>query len=160
MRAAPAVELTVAPDLFWRVAVSLLAAAAGAGLMGWALLLPGPLPWRLAVPAACLPWLLWLVGREWRAPPLQLRWDGQGWCWREAGALPQAPEHSGSVDVIADFGAWMLLRLRPSCVAPRRWLAIGRTAQPARWHALRCAVYSPTPQASRRDASSPVSHER
>jgi hypothetical protein len=58
----------------------------------------------------------------------------------------------GTLEVAMDLGAFLLLRL----VDERRrntWLPVQRRGLEAKWHALRCAVYSPPPLAAGEPAS-------
>ncbi|WP_119153738.1 hypothetical protein [Caldimonas tepidiphila] len=159
MRAAPALELTVAPERGWRAAVAALGAAALAALLGWVFAASIPAPgWRAAALLLCLPLFAALPALASRT--LLLRWDGRDWHWRDA-AEGQAQACSGRLGVVADLGGWMLLRLQPS--ASRlpwhgRWIALARRSHAAHWHALRCAVYSPTPAAPRHGDPPPFTH--
>lgn len=152
MRTAPALQVTVARYGLWRGALLGLAVAATAAVTLW---------WATAgVPAAAgasvlLGTLLlsgWLLRAEWRRPPCVLRWDGQCWHWGTPGA-PAARHGSGRVVVTLDLGSWMLLRLVPDGADRRRraraaWLPVQARGLEPHWHALRCAVYSPTPAAT------------
>jgi len=60
--------------------------------------------------------------------PALLNWDGQRW---------SVDGEPGEVDVMLDFGRWMLLRFRPARGAVR-WLPVPAAAQP-----LRAALYAP-----------------
>lgn len=78
---------------------------------------------------------------HWKNTPSgQLAWDGQAWCWVSAAdpAGVTAPE----LAVVADLQRWLLLRLERQSGACL-WLWAERRAAPARWLALRRAVYSP-----------------
>lgn len=142
MRAAPALELTVAPDRAWRLGVSALLLAGFAALAAWAGLAASvPVSWRAAAVLAGLMVTTGLLACEAAARPLSLRWDGRCWHWREA---PAASERSGTLGMAANFGSWLLLRLRSHGGIRwpwrARWVALGRRAHAAHWHALRCAV--------------------
>ncbi|MBA3596093.1 MAG: hypothetical protein H0W40_01750 [Methylibium sp.] len=85
-----------------------------------------------------------------------MRWDGERW-WL---ALPAgSAEMAGDLTVAMDLGAWLLLQFRaePDTVARphRRWLPLQRAGLQAHWHALRCALYSPRPQATSPAAPDP-----
>lgn len=163
MRAAPAVELTVAPDPAWRLSVGGLCFCVFGAQLAW-VAAPSTLDlaWRLGALGLCLPALGWLLWHELSAPAFHLRWDGRQWHWREV-AAPESAGRSGALQVVVDFGGWMLLRLHPGAGPTwrvgARWLPVSRHAMPERWHALRCAVYSPAPSA-RHGATSPAPHER
>jgi hypothetical protein len=69
-----------------------------------------------------------LCWRLTRPRPALLNWDGQRW---------SVDAEPGEVDVMLDFGRWMLLRFRPARGAVR-WLPVPAAAQ-----ALRAALYAP-----------------
>ncbi|MGY0197620.1 hypothetical protein ACWA7J_21350 [Leptothrix sp. BB-4] len=77
--------------------------------------------WRLGTPAARL-----------------LAWTGQTWQLLD-GAGSIAPATVGTLSVVIDLGDWLLLRHR-SVDRRTTWLAVGATASPGRWHALRVAL--------------------
>lgn len=139
MRAAPAVQVTLAPDRAWSVFVRAVGAAALAGLAASAGMRAG---WPAPAAAACamLGALVgaWAAGR-WLAPPYvgTLSWDGKTWAWQGAGE--SAPQPVAEVRVVIDLGPWMLLRLR----SPARWLPLAEHRAGAAWHALRAAVARP-----------------
>jgi hypothetical protein len=85
-----------------------------------------------------------------------LRWDGLAWTLARAGA-DDAPRLAGRLEVALDVGGWMLMRFVPSHGNPwlrTVWLPAQRRGIEGRWHDLRCAVYSPRP-----DASPDIQHE-
>lgn len=87
--------------------------------------------------------LLWLVTGNWalwhlRRPALgQLVWDGQSWLWC-SGMTRQVVEPQ----VIIDAQHSLLLCLHPESGAAR-WVWPAHQAQPARWLALRRALFNP-----------------
>jgi hypothetical protein len=164
MRTAPALQVTLTNDAAWRVAHWLLAGLASAVLITWAQLTARASlqwwPWAVAIPV-CVSLLA--ITRPWRRhDPVQLRWDGQAWHAGPVGPAGSEP-WSGQLTVALDLGAWMLMHLHapnPPAAMPA-WLAVSRRSQPAAWHPLRCAVYSPRPQRAP-DAMEPgpAPHER
>ncbi|MEY2892496.1 MAG: hypothetical protein RJA98_2404 [Pseudomonadota bacterium] len=165
MRAAPALQVTLTHDTAWRLGGWLLAGFSSAVLMTWAhftarATLQG-WPWAVAVLMCAV---LLALTRPWRRhAPVQLRWDGQAWHAGPIGPAGSEP-WSGQLTVALDLGGWMLLRLSdppPPAEHLPAWLAAARHQQPAAWHPLRCAVYSPRPQRAP-DAMEPgpAPHER
>ena len=89
--------------------------------------------------------VVWLRS-SWRAPQLAwLVWDGQGWQWwlDEDG---QEVQHLCSLSVQADFQQVLLLHVTSEARAHRatfqKWVWLYKGFAPAKWHGLRCAVYS------------------
>ena len=166
MRASPAFQCVLNRFGVWRAAIAVVASAGVAVLLAWLATRSEPTPplglaaWvgaMLAVPA--------LAASLMRVPAVTLRWDGQQW-WlaRPAPSSWAAPAAQidpvcGEIDVALDFGAWMLLRFRPISAArgerSSRWLPVQRRGFEGRWHALRCAVYSPRPAPAREAADQP-----
>ncbi len=154
MRAAPAVSVSAAPSRQWFAALLALCFGVLAATVAWA--------WQRGDAAG---WLVWLSVAAlaahcvWRArcrSRLTLRWDGERW-WL---ALPAgSAELAGDLTVAMDLGAWLLLQFRvgPDTVARpgRQWLPLQRAGLQAHWHALRCALYSPRPQATSPAAPDP-----
>lgn len=147
MRAAPAVSVKVTAAPHWLAALLALAALALLSTAAWALQrgdATGVVAF-LAV-AAFASHCLW---RALRRPTLRLGWDGERWWLAPEG---EAEAQAGELAVALDLGAWILLRFRaaPNAAVRRRqvWLPLQRTGLEADWHALRCALYSPRPQAS------------
>lgn len=121
LRSPPAFEMDTGGDLFWRVPVSAIAAATAAVLLAW---LCSHLEADLdAAPTSQLLWhaallaLLLLTLACWEAwcasipVALTLRWDSRAWL-----LLGQqlAEPMAGPVQVVADPGDWLILRLRPN----------------------------------------------
>jgi hypothetical protein len=155
MRASPAFQCVLNRFGVWRAAVAVVASAGVVVLLVWLATRSEPTPplglaaWigaMLVVPA--------LAASLMRVPAVTLRWDGQQW-WlaglalssSRAAAAAQIDSVTGEVDVSLDFGAWMLLRFRPASGTRRE--------RRTRWHALRCAVYSPRPVPAREAADQP-----
>ena len=94
-------------------------------------------------PVHGLGWLLWLVFCGWalwrvvHTPQAQLVWDGQAWCL-QAGVTSLAV----TPQVILDVQHSLLLCLRPAVGLPL-WVWPAQQAQPARWLALRRALFNP-----------------
>jgi hypothetical protein len=109
----------------------LLAALAAAAFAAWLVLMLGEIDPRAAAAVAAalaLPPAWWLT----RPQPALLNWDGARWT---------ADGEPGEVDVMLDFGRWMLLRFRPSAHGGTggrvRWLPVPDATQP-----LRAALYA------------------
>jgi toxin CptA len=114
-------------------------AGAGAGVVLWRF--HGVSGWRLMVIAVALTLSGGLAWRFWRGlPDRQLRWDGQTWrllvSESQASAGPAA-----RLAVHLDLQRHLMLRLRGTD-GTGSWLWAEAATDPARWHALRCAVYS------------------
>ena len=132
-----------------------LAVLAGSG----AVLLFSVLFWPMTpvqrAPEAIVLIVSWLgaVAAMWhfwrRQRPRQLRWDGE--CWFVV-APTDAVEQGGEgarVEVRWDAQRWMLLWFHPAAAGERgRWLWAEAASEPARWHLLRCALYSAAPLAA------------
>lgn len=101
--------------------------------------------WRLSVLLAVL--TLTAVGlrlfwrNQWTG---KLVFDGDHW-WlllaEKRGFFPRTGEPA-RIAVILDAQRAMLLRL-PATGVPAAWLWVEKACDPVRWHALRCALYSP-----------------
>ena len=157
MRAAPAIQVSLNRFGAWRVAMLVLALLAGLAAVGWLAgqeALVGTRKGFAMFAAAAL--LLWLGVSLARVHAMELRWDGQ--CWALRPMLPAGTDPVvGEISVAVDVGPWMLLRFRPwkrSRWAQATWLPVQRWGMKPRWHALRCAVYSPRPLAAA-DVSAP-----
>lgn len=161
LRSPPAFEMDTGGDLFWRSWVTALSVATAAALLAWSFshLAEGAPDaasavqrWRQAALLALLVLPL-VAGLAWRgsAPlALTLRWDGQGWfLLRPPLSEPQAVE----VQVLADLGDWVMLRLYlvgddwplSRALAARlrpRYLRLSRAHAGARWPLLRAALFS------------------
>lgn len=139
-RTAPPVTVVVHRYALWRTALLALVLAVGLVLGAWAAGHRGG--WAVL---ALAPGLLlggWgLVACHWRRPGFLLRWDGQDWHWRER---EQVHEYRGRAIARIDLGDWMLLQLVAHDGRFAVWLPVQRAGLEPRWHALRCAVYSPT----------------
>lgn len=87
--------------------------------------------------------VLWLASSGWaawqglRTPRAQLVWDGQGWSWC-SGTTRQLVVPR----VIIDMQHSLLLCLRPASGAAS-WVWPEQRTQPARWLALRRALFTP-----------------
>lgn len=147
MRASPAFSVTVERFTLWRVALALWLMATIAVLMTWAWL-SAP-SWSIQAGAAALVLTLvtgWAAWGQASGEPWRLHWDRQGWHCARLGAT-QETLAAGSVVVAMDLGVWMLLRFTDREAGRTCWIAVQRRGLEAQWHALRCAVYSPRPEA-------------
>ena len=92
---------------------------------------------RLAAAAgACVASGAWVGRWWWRQPAGLLAWDSAAWSWSEG----DPDVRTGSLEVVLDLQSLLLLRWRAPGRA--RWLWAERARLPARWDALRRAVYS------------------
>jgi hypothetical protein len=172
MRAPPPVHVDVDGGPAWRaVRASLAGAAAGvplawaapwvvAGAPDWlASFAPGPAAAVRTAPAdgpvvalmAAATLAAAVVGavhrcrlrrRERSTPPGRLRWDGSAWSLL---AAPGAAAVPGAASLMLDFGGWMLVHFRPAGPAGApcaTWLPLRRSSDPARWCALRAALWT------------------
>lgn len=148
MLAAPGLTFRAARFRAWNLAVLALGVAASLSSGAWVLdALRGPWAAVLAVAVAALVAAvsLSLLRRQ----PILLRWDGQVWAWGPPRVSAEAWPR-GRVQVCMDLQGWLLLRLHPEAGGQQTaatWLPVERQGDAALWHALRCAVYSPTPVA-------------
>jgi hypothetical protein len=95
----------------------------------------------LALAAAVLASLtgMWQTWRIWRAQlPGELIWNGAEWLLMQGGVTTAIAQPA----IRCDGQRWFLLRTRAERGA--RWLWVGRAADPARWHGLRCALCART----------------
>ena len=153
MRAHAAAQFTLTHFGAWRWAVRLLSLATAILAATWVVSAGSPAqaivwPATLGGLALLLGWLLLVQPRD---RPLSLRWDGQCWHLGAADAAGREP-HAGEISVAVDLGNWMLLRFATDRAAtPTRrhviWVPAQRAGHEPQWHALRCAVYSPRPDA-------------
>lgn len=98
----------------------------------------------------------------WRGQvPRTLHWDGVQWFLGDAaaGGAPDLGQEGASLQVRADAQRWLLLWFAPSGRRGGRWLWAQASADPARWHLLRCALYLPQSSAGQSGAS-PTDAER
>jgi hypothetical protein len=105
-----------------------MALAAGV-FAAWVLLHAGWPVWPAAAVAGLAGALAW---QALRADPVDLVWDGQSW-------------RGGGLDLMLDFGGWMLLRQRPEAPARPRWIAVSPAEAGAALHGLRAALYARVP---------------
>jgi hypothetical protein len=107
--------------------------------------------WGGVLMAATLLLALLGAGLSLRRRPVRLRWDSQDWYLTEARPLRAAEIGPLQVEVMIDLGSWLLLKVM-SPGAPKRlaarWLPVQRRGIEDRWHALRCALYSPRAEAA------------
>jgi hypothetical protein len=167
MRAPPPVEFKSAHGRVWRGALALLVGASVAAPLAWGLpyaaalgdgrqpealfealgqpLVQGVLAgWAAAMAvAAC-----WLASRRVAEGEHTLRWNGQDWVL--AGDGRARPDRRGDAALMLDLGPWMLVRFVPvqgpgptstRSVRPT-WLPLAASGDPARWAALRGALWN------------------
>jgi hypothetical protein len=170
MRAPPPVEFTSAPGRAWRGALALLVAASVAVPLAWGLPYfaahggsrqPDALSSLLAdasaqAAIACGVGLMafaavWLSHRGAAAHERTLRWDGQDWVLAGDG---RQPDERGDATLMLDLGPWMLVRFLPHAAAgglgAATWLPLTLAGDPARWAALRGALWNWRGQGARR----------
>ena len=149
MRASPALQVVIDRFGVWRAAVIVLALAGLVVVLAWTVSPQASLPAASRWPAAVAALALLLFGSSAaRVAPVSLRWDGQLWHLGPPASAGHEPE-SGQLHVVIDLGPWMLLRFEPTESTWRThttWLPVQKRGLEARWHALRCAVYSPRAQ--------------
>ena len=149
MHSAPAVSFPVGPS---RVAQLLLGTLWLAGALGVGLSIADDVDGRAVILLASV---LLAGGVAWRFGGHRqaglLRFDGQYWSWSG-----QRPQSAARAQVGLDLQTLMLLKLvEPG--RPQRWLWLERRAHPARWTALRRAVYSRAPATAADEPSSDAS---
>ena len=148
MRAIAACQFTLTRFGVWRAAIAGLLVCVLASLAVWWLARPIDWQWRFAAAAglAALAAVA-LAASLIQIKAVSLRWDGQRWHLGPADSAGHEP-FAGDLSVALDLAGWMLLRFRAdlrvrgSAVS---WLPVQRRGLEGRWHALRCAVYSPRP---------------
>ena len=149
MRASPAFQVVLDRFGVWRAAVLTSAVTGGVVMLAWLASSPPSVSVANRGLAAVAALVLLIAGaRAARVAPVSLRWDGQLWHLGPPESAGHEPA-SGALQVALDFGPWMLLRFEPAESTWRTrssWLPAQRRGLESRWHALRCAVYSPRPQ--------------
>jgi hypothetical protein len=166
MRAPPPVEFTSTLGRAWRAAVSLLVGASVAVPLVWGLPYAaahrggrrpdalfdalGDPPVQLALvlcAAAMAVAAFWLARRD-VAAERTLRWDGQDWVL--AGGRDGGRDLRGDAALMLDLGPWMLVRFLPYAAGTGAfggsgagtWLPLTLAGDPARWAALRGALWN------------------
>lgn len=145
MRASSPIDIELNRDGLWLGAVVALVLASGATIAAWIVFGDGTVP--IAASAATVGFALAaaaLALSAARSPGARLRWNGARWqLGRDAGLPDDLVE--GDVAVAIDLGVWMLLRFVADAVdgGGVTWLPVCRRGLEARWHGLRCAVFSP-----------------
>jgi len=131
VRTAPPVSVRCSGGAAWHALRAGLPAGAAGALAAWAL---GHAGWPVA-PALAV--VLLAAGVAWRPAqpaPVWLAWDGSRW---------QADGTPGSLRVMIDAGAFLLLRLQPEPGRGRsRWIAVTSGQAGPSMHALRAAAYA------------------
>lgn len=134
----PAFQLQVRPQPRLQVAIAGLAGAAGLSAVAAAMSHQVAF-WPLLAVVPALVWLAWCRAQ---VKPRKLQWDGQTWRLALAASLdPGAPV---MLEVVMDFGVWMLLRTQASDPVRlcRTYLPLSRSDQGASWGLLRATLYS------------------
>jgi hypothetical protein len=150
MRAFAPAQFTLTRFGVWRGAVGALSTLVALAVGSW---LVSQQAWERVgwLPCVVLAFVgsIWLLALQPRPAPLSLRWDAQRWHLGPAASVGHEPR-VGELRVAIDLGPWMLLRFTPDAgatgAAPT-WLPVQRRGLEPHWHALRCAVYSPRPDA-------------
>jgi hypothetical protein len=134
VRAAPPVSVQGTGGLPWRMLRAGLPALAAGALAAWGLGHAGmPAAPALAVVGA----VAGIAGWRLRPRPALVAWDGQRWA---------VDGVTGTLAVMIDVGAGLLLRLQPDAPRrPPRWVAVGTREAGAAMHALRAAAYARVP---------------
>ena len=151
MRAHAAAQFTLTHFGAWRWAVRLISAVLASVVAAWVGSDGSPARTFGSPMAAGLIMVLlvWLVAVQSRDRPVNLHWDGGQWSLGQAGVAALEPL-TGELEVAVDLGVWMLLRFTandPSSRPRVHWVPAQRAGHAPQWHALRCAVYSPRPDA-------------
>ena len=150
MRAAPAIQVLLRQLGAWQAAIGSLLLVAELCLGGW---LIGREAQDVRHQVGVLIAALALLPLAWslaRTRAVQLGWDGQGWTVQSVPLAAGVAPTAGDIAVAVDLGLWMLLRFRPhtrSRWSLPQWLPVQRRGVEAKWHGLRCAVFSPRPRA-------------
>lgn len=89
-----------------------------------------------------VPVLTWLAWRTARVLPRKLQWDGQTWRLEPAASLE--PGLPVTIEVVIDFGDWLLLRAQAAehGWVDRTYLPLSRSDLGASWGLLRATLYS------------------
>jgi hypothetical protein len=145
MHHAPALTLSLHPQVRWTRAVRSLggvALAVASAWLAWHGQVRGVFPdWPLALTAAALALPAWPLLRTRALPPAgTLSWQPDTGRW-QLRCPPQAAR-DGQLDCPLAGHHWLLLRHHGPGI-PTTWLPLSRRAHAAQWHALRCAVFSP-----------------
>lgn len=148
MQPAPAIFVSIERFGAWRAIVLGIGATFTAVMTAWCVTMAAA---HQAAPGWSVAWTVlnaaawWVLCGLLKTEPLALRWDTQ--CW----LLGHDGERRGDVTLMIDLGAWMLLRFvdaaHASTARRAAWIPVQRAGLETRWHALRCAVYSPRPEA-------------
>ncbi len=80
---------------------------------------------------------------------------GERWLLHTPGTEPDRGGEGAGVEVRLDAQRWLLLRFRDPAEAGAHWLWAQASHDPARWHLLRCALYSAAPSPAATQASRP-----
>jgi len=156
MRAPPPVEFTSVLGCAWGAALALLVGATVAVPLAWILpylaaysgggqpgVLGDPFVQSLIAVGATMALaaaVFWQNHRRSAAGERTLRWDGQDWVL--AGDASGRIDQHGDAELTLDLGPWMLVRFLPHAAGPTAWLPLTASGDPARWAALRGALWN------------------
>ena len=137
-RSSPAFEVAVRnqPRLQLLIA-ALVSCAATCALLAVMAHQPKFWPWfELVLLCGLLAW------RMARVTPRQLQWEGQ--VWRLAPAGLNEPGPATSIEVVIDFGSWILLRARTAqgFSFKRTYLPMSQAVDPVTWGLFRATLFS------------------
>lgn len=137
MQRAPSVSYPVGRPLSAGLLLAVLWSAGALACGSWAVQSDHATALAIAA-AACISAGSFAGTWWWRSPLGSLEWDGARWSWTAAPG--GGPLDAGQATAVLDLQQVVLLR----CAGEGpRWLWLERSALPARWPALRRAVYSP-----------------
>jgi hypothetical protein len=137
-RSSPAFEVAVRNQLGLQgLIAALVSCAATCALLAVMAHRPGFWPSLALVPLCGL--LAWRLAR---VAPRQLQWDGQ--VWRLAPAELNEPGPATSIEVVIDFGSWVLLRARATqgFSFKRVYLPMSQAVNPGSWGLFRATLFS------------------
>lgn len=139
MHSAPAVSFPVGRSRFQACLIGSLIACSVLTVSTWCWQ-TDVLGWRQVLAATFCLMTAGLAGWHWwRTPNGSLAWDGASWYWAEgAQSLLVVP------DIVMDLQQVVLLVVRTPADARVNWLWLDRKLNPARWVALRRAIYTRT----------------
>lgn len=119
----------------WPLCCTLLAGLSAGAVALWALSWLSWPAWPAFGAALAAAALVYCLSN---ARAFALGWNGQSW---------SVDDHTGGVDVMLDFGAWLLLRWRglgpgPTARVDERWVLLSAKECGPAWHGLRVALFA------------------